>query len=167
MYKRHKYTESPQHDTEGEWVEEVNYDPYAERRLVVYKVTQWIYLMFGVIELLLALRFTLRLFGANPAAPFGAFIYGITAPFLAPFVGLFEIPQFNGSVVEIHSLVAIAVYALLSWALVRLVWILFGEIRHGHSSTRRMSTDIHRETQRDVSDVHGYDARGPHYREHG
>ncbi len=153
--ERHEHVETtPRHSTEGEYVEEVNYDPYAERRLIIHKVTQWIYLMFGMIEVLLALRFVLRLFGANPAAPFGAFVYGVTAPFLAPFVGLFDIPQFNGSVVEIHSLVAIAVYALISWALVKLVWILFGETRHGHSSSKRVDTYVRREDRENVSNVH-------------
>lgn len=159
MKEEHTHIDTPQHPAEGEYVEEANYDPYAERRLITSKVIQWIYLVFGVIEFLLALRFVFRLLGANPNAPFGAFIYGITAPFLAPFVGLFAIPQFDGSVIEIHSLVAIAIYALLSWLLVKLVWILFGETRHGYNSSRRVDTYVAREDRENVSDVRTHNIR--------
>lgn len=81
-----------------------------------------------------------RLLGANLAADFAAFIYGITAPLVAPFVGLFGTPQFNGSVLEPHSLVAIIVYALLAWLLAKLVWVVWGETRTGVTTSSRSST---------------------------
>jgi YggT family protein len=105
------------------------YDPFATRRQSAYRLIQAIYLLFGVLEALIAIRFVLRLLGANPNAGFAEFIYGITAPFIAPFVGLFGTPQANGSVLEIHSLVAIVVYALIAWLLTRLAWLAFGETR--------------------------------------
>jgi hypothetical protein len=89
-------------------------DPYAVRRMQVYKIEQAIYLIFGVLEALIAIRFVLRLLAANPNAGFAAFIYGITAPFIAPFAGLFGTPQYAGSVLEWHSIVAIIVYALIA-----------------------------------------------------
>ena len=126
----------------AERVETVATDPYAPRRDAAYRVRQAIYLLFGIIEGLIAIRFVLRLLGANPDAGFAAFVYGVTAPLLAPFVGLFGTPQYNGSVLELHSIVAIVAYALLAWVLAKLVWLLLGETRSGVSTTTsRVETD--------------------------
>ncbi len=81
-----------------------------------------IYFVFGVIESLIAIRAVLRLLGARETG-FASFIYGITGPFVAPFQGLFNEPDFGSSVIELSSLLAIIVYALLAYALVRLLYI--------------------------------------------
>jgi YggT family protein len=115
----------------------VAYDPYAARRMAGYRVTQMIYWIFGLIEGLIAIRFLLKALGANPSAGFAEFIYGITYPLVLPFVGLFGSPQAQGSVLEVHSVVALIVYALLAWLLGRLAWIIVGETRSAvktHSS---------------------------------
>lgn len=109
--------------------ETVAYDPYDRRGRSVQRATQAIYLVFGLLESLIAIRFVLRLLGANPDAGFAEFIYGITRGFLAPFNGLFGTPSFEGSVLEIHSIVAIVVYALVAWLIVKVVWLAFGETR--------------------------------------
>ena len=114
-----------------EQVESVVTDPYAQRRGTAYKVRQGIYLIFGIIEGLIAIRFVLRALGANPEAGFASFVYGITAPLLTPFVGLFGTPQSNGSVLELHAIVAIIVYALVAWGLAKVAWLLLGETRSG------------------------------------
>ncbi|MGE5601683.1 MAG: YggT family protein [Nitrososphaerales archaeon] len=106
-------------------------DPYAPRRERAYRLQQAIYLIFGIIEGLLAIRFVLRLLGANPKSGFASAIYGITAPFMAPFVGLFGQPSAGGSVVEFNTLVAIVVYALIAWVLAKVVWLVAGETRSG------------------------------------
>ena len=110
-------------------------DPYAVRRDLPLKVQNGIYLLFGILEGLLGIRFVLGLFGANPAAGFAQFIYGITGPFIAPFVGLFGQPRFEGSVFEFNSLVAILVYALIGWVLVKIVWLTMGDSRRGVRTT--------------------------------
>ena len=84
-----------------------------------------IYFVFGVIESLIAIRAVLRLLGARETG-FASFIYGVTGPFVAPFKGLFNEPGFGSSVLELSSLLAIIVYALLAYALVRLLFI-FGD----------------------------------------
>jgi YggT family protein len=84
---------------------------------------------------LLGIRFVLGLFGANPAAGFAQFIYGLTGPFIAPFVGLFGQPRFEGSVFEFNSLVAIIVYALIAWVLVKIVWLTMTDSRRGRVTT--------------------------------
>src|SRR4051794_22569956 len=81
-----------------EYVEAVASDPYARRRGSVDKLREAIYLLFGIIEGLIAIRFVLRALGAQPASTFAALVYGVTAPMTAPFVGLFGTPRFEGRV---------------------------------------------------------------------
>ena len=117
--------------------EATTYDPYAGRRAQSLKITRSIYLLFGLIEALLLIRFVLKALGANPSAGFAQFIYGITAPLVLPFYGMFGNPSAQGSVLELHSIVALIVYGLCAWLLGRLVWILVGETRsavHTHST---------------------------------
>jgi hypothetical protein len=143
MHERHEHVTHAEPGVAAERVEAVATDPYARRRGTAYKVRQAIYLTFGIVEGLIAIRFVLRLLGANPRADFAEFVYGVTAPFLAPFVGLFGTPQYNGSVLELHSIVAIVVYALLAWALAKLAWLLLGETRGGvRTSASRVDTDV-------------------------
>ena len=110
-------------------VDAVTYDPYAHKRYAAHRVQQMFWWIFGLIEGLIAIRFVLKALGANPQAGFAEFIYGLTAPLVAPFVGLFGSPQAQGSVLEMHSLVALVVYALLAWLLGKLAWILMGDTR--------------------------------------
>jgi hypothetical protein len=82
--------------------------------------------------------------GASPNADFGALIYGITAPLVQPFVGLFGTSQLDGAVFEPQSLDAIIVYALVGWLLGKVVSILMGETR-----TARVQTTTHEKTSLD------------------
>ena len=74
--------------------------------------------LFGLIEGLLGLRVILKLFGANATAPFVHWLYGVTAPLLAPFQGAFPAPELKGGfVIEFTALFAILVYALVAYLL--------------------------------------------------
>ena len=110
-------------------------DPYAERREGTLRVQKGIYLLFGILEGLLAIRFVLALLGANPAAGFAQFIYSITKPFLAPFAGLFGTARSGGSVFDVSPLVAILVYALIAWVLVKALGLVMGDSRRGVRTT--------------------------------
>jgi hypothetical protein len=100
-------------------------EPERERRIFTFKATQVVWLLFGILEALLALRFGLKLIGANPANPFAVFIYGFTSLFLFPFTGLTGTPAAGGMVLEISSVIAMVVYALIGWALERIIWVIF------------------------------------------
>lgn len=103
-----------------------------DRRQTLAKATQIIWLLTGILEALIGIRFLLKLLGANPQAGFAQFIYGITAVFLAPFIALFPSPSAAGSVLELSSLVAMLVYALAAWGVVRVMWVTLEESpRHG------------------------------------
>ena len=100
-------------------------EPARAQRIFTHKASQWIWLLFGILEALIVLRIGLKLIGANPDSPIVALIYGFTGLFLIPFVGLIESPTVGSMVLEISSLFAIAVYALIAVALERLVWLIF------------------------------------------
>ena len=112
-----------------EHAEAVAYDPFAARRMAAYRVTQLIYWIFGLVEGLIAIRFILKALGANPSAGFAEFISGITTPLVLPFLGLFANPSSGASVLELTSLVALVVYALVAWLLGKLVWIMVADNR--------------------------------------
>ena len=96
-----------------------------DQRIATIKLTQIVWLLFGLLEALIALRIGLKLIGANPANPFAAFIYALTGIFLWPFAGLVGNPGAGRLVLEVSSLVGLLVYALVAWALVKLIWVLF------------------------------------------
>jgi uncharacterized membrane protein len=126
----------------AEHSEAVVSDPYAHRRGTASKVSQAIYLIFGIVEALIVIRFVLRLLGANAEAGFASFIYRISTPLVAPFGGLFGTPQLNGMVLELEALVAIIVYGLVAWGLAKLAWLLLGETRSGvRTRSRTVDTD--------------------------
>ncbi|HEX8968396.1 MAG TPA: YggT family protein [Chloroflexota bacterium] len=126
--------------TRADQVESFAYDPYEGRRLAAYRMTQLVYWVFGLVEGLILIRAVLKALGANPAAGFAQLIYGLTAPLVGPFVGLFNNPAYQGSVLELSSIVALIVYGLLAWLIARLVWILLGETRSA-VRTRRTQVD--------------------------
>lgn len=113
------------------------YDPYANRRRSSYKLVQAIWLLFGIVVGILAIRFILKLLGANEAAGFASLIYGASEPFVAPFSNLFSNPGSSGSVLELTTLIAIIVYMLVAWLVARVIWLLAGESR---SATRTVAS---------------------------
>lgn len=83
-----------------------------------------IWFIAGILLTLLAFRFALVLLGANPNNAFANFIYSVSHPFVAPFFGLFGYSLHYGvSRLELSTLVAIAVYALVAFGLSRLFTI--------------------------------------------
>ena len=87
------------------------------------RAAQVVYVLFGFLEGLIAIRVVLKLLAANPDAGFSALIYAITEPFIALFNGVFPTPSTHGSVFEFSSVLAIIVYALLGWGIVRLIQV--------------------------------------------
>jgi hypothetical protein len=66
----------------------------------------------------------LKLIAANPNSGFAVFMYGITGPFMAPFKGLIGTPTSGGTILEVTALIAMAVYALFFWGVVRVIRIV-------------------------------------------
>jgi hypothetical protein len=100
-------------------------EPERELRIYTFKATQLVWLLFGTLETLIALRILLKLIAANPNSPIAALIYAFTDLFLFPFAGLTATPSAGGMVLEISSLFAMLIYALIAWAIERLIWVIF------------------------------------------
>jgi len=96
-----------------------------EQRIFTFKASQWIWLVFGILEALIVLRIGLKLIGANPDSPIVALIYGFTGLFLIPFVGLIGSPTSGNMVLETSSMFALGIYALIAIVFERLVWLIF------------------------------------------
>jgi len=121
---RHKKVVVQQHGDhvhEEHVVQNVN----LEYRETVYKVSQIVWLLFGGLEALIGIRVILLLIGANPANGFTAFVYQITQLFLWPFQNLIANPTFQNMTLEVTSIIAMIVYALLGWLIVRMIWVVF------------------------------------------
>src|ERR1700737_4625900 len=82
---------------------------YREGRGYNFRAIQIVWWIVGLIDTLIAIRFLLKVFGANPA-PFVRFMYDLTWPLVAPFHGIFNTDQVGRSVFEPESLVAIIIY---------------------------------------------------------
>jgi hypothetical protein len=94
----------------------------ADNKSIVGNV---IWYILGVIEILLGFRFALKLLGANPESGFVDFVYTITGILTAPFDNIIGVTSTKSgdikSVFEPSILVAMAVYALVAWGIVKLI----------------------------------------------
>jgi uncharacterized membrane protein len=110
-------TQEPGYTTTQQTVRDVA----AERRMQTFQVTRLIWGGLTLLEIMLGLRFMLKLVGANGDSFFGSFVYGTTSLFVAPFTGLFSFWSAGDSILEVTTLVAMAIYALVVWGLVRVL----------------------------------------------
>ena len=89
-----------------------------------------IYFLFGILEVLLAFRLAFKLAGASLTSGFVSFIYGLSGVFILPFVGIFHRGFAPGmetkAVFEPETFVALIVYAVVAWGIVKLIRILSG-----------------------------------------
>ena len=109
----------------GEHSELTIRDLGAEQRLRLFKAEQAVWLVFGILDVLIGIRVVLKLIGANPANAFAHFIYSIAALFLGPFFGLTRTPSSGGMVLEVSSIIAMIIYALIAWGIVRVLRLIF------------------------------------------
>jgi len=103
--------------------ERITRDVAAENRLRLFQVNRIIWSVLGLVEVLLGLRFLLKLMAANPDSGFGTFIYGITGLFVMPFTGLTPSWEYGAAILEVTTLVAMLVYALFFWGVVYVIRI--------------------------------------------
>jgi len=118
-------------------------EPEREQRIFTFKATQLIWLLFGILEAMIALRIGLKLIGANPESPIVALIYGFTYLFLFPFEGMIATPTAGTMVLELSSLFAMVIYALIAWAVERTVWVIFYRPRGPVVAVTETSTSEH------------------------
>ena len=91
-------------------------DPVVPALSPVDTIRRIVWLVFGVLQALIVLRFVLLLLGANEGNDVVAFVIGVTDPFVEPFRGMFSLDSVSGasgSVLDVAALVA-----LVAWTLV-------------------------------------------------
>lgn len=101
--------------------------PAERARGNLLRVQQAIWLVFGILVGLIGIRFLLVALGANMTLGFGAFLYAVTEPFVLPFLLLFgEQGRALGRqpALELGSLVAIIVYLLLAWVVIKIMELI-------------------------------------------
>lgn len=104
--------------------ERVTRDVAAENRIRLFQVNRIIWSVLGLVEVMLALRFILKLMAANPDSGFGTFVYGITGLLVVPFTGLVPSWASGATVLEVSTLVAMLVYAMFFWGVVYVIRIV-------------------------------------------
>jgi uncharacterized protein YggT (Ycf19 family) len=92
----------------------------------IWTANRVIALVFTVLEVLLLVRFTLKLLGANAEQALVSAIYGITEPLVAPFRGIFAQPA-GTPIVEIASLLSIIFFVLVAALIVAIVRAVTGK----------------------------------------
>ena len=109
----------------------VNIATAPAQNMSIWTASRVIALAFTVLEVLLLVRFTLKLLGANADQPLASAIYGITDPLVAPFRGMFAQPA-GTPVVEIATLLSIVFFILVAALVVAIVRAVTG--RRGDSN---------------------------------
>ena len=86
----------------------------------LYRGTQVVWYILGLIEVILAFRFVLKLLAANPSAGFSSFIYAVSYIFAAPFLNVFHATTVEGGgVFKWTTLLAMFVFFLIAWGIVK------------------------------------------------
>jgi len=133
----------PVHEYSADAVrEDIAIDHVVARRSMLNRIASVIWFVTGLLEAALGLRIVFRLLEANESSGFVRFIYNFTDPFVAPFNGIFNDPASEGAVLDTSALVAMVIYALAVWAIVRLMWLLFDRAESGaRRSVRQVHSD--------------------------
>ncbi len=118
----------------------VVYDPVSQVRRVrtvravwtgKHRAIRMVWFLAGVVDVLVGLRFLLKLLGASLAAPFVSLVYGLSEPLVGPFRGIFPMAGRGAFVFEPPSLVALAIYPLIAAGIVRAMRIASGRATTG------------------------------------
>jgi uncharacterized protein YggT (Ycf19 family) len=121
-YERERVIERPAYITPAS-ASNVNVGPTSAvvaRNDAVWAVTRIVTLLFTVLEVLLLLRFVLKLFGANANQALVSGLYGITEPLVRPFQGIFPEPS-GPPALDLAALLAVAFFFLIAALIVAIV----------------------------------------------
>jgi hypothetical protein len=121
--------------------EQVTQDVAAEQRMTLFQINRIVWAILTLLEVFLGLRFVLKLIAANPDSGFAAFIYGITNPFLSPFAALVGTPTAGAMVLEVTTLIAMVIYALIFWGIVSVI-----SIGTNRTSARTITRSVREQT---------------------
>jgi uncharacterized protein YggT (Ycf19 family) len=106
--------------------EETRHEEALTVRYAIGKLNDFIQWFIAVLEVTLAIRFILMLIGADPNNLFAGFLYALTDIILFPFRSIVRSASIHPpyQAFEWSTLIAMAIYALLFWAIGRFLRIL-------------------------------------------
>ena len=99
----------------------VEYNP-STRNVVVNRISQFLWFIYAIVAVFLAFRIVFRLLDAQ----FGEFVnlvYSVTNPMVSPFLGI--LPEAEAGGFDVPAFVALIVYAVIVWAIVTFLAIVF------------------------------------------
>ncbi len=94
-----------------------------QTKKVIFKTYQIVWYIVGIVNTVLFFRFVFKMLGANRVGVVNV-LYEITDPLALPFYGIFGVSASGDNVFEWTTLVAIAFYALVAYAIVKLLQII-------------------------------------------
>jgi hypothetical protein len=106
-----------------ESTEQIVHDVAAERWLSFIQAQRTVWTILTVLEVFLGLRFFLKWIAANPNSVFAAFLYRLTDLVLWPFAGLVGNATNGDSILEVTTLLAMLIYAVLFWVVLRVLML--------------------------------------------
>jgi hypothetical protein len=89
----------------------------------LYRGTQIVWYIIGLIEIMLAFRFILKLMGANATATFTEAVYTLSHPLVTPFGTVFNTTNISNTTFEWTTLLAMFVYLIISYGIVKIFLI--------------------------------------------
>ncbi len=92
-------------------------DAYRRIAAVVWTIT-------GFVEIVVGLRVLFKFLGANEGNGFVNFIYNVSGVFVNPFQGMVDNVTSGSSILEVNSLIAMLLFVLIAWGVMKLVWLL-------------------------------------------
>ena len=97
-------------------------------RFAVGKLSDFIQWFVFVLEVMLFIRFVLKLIGADPTNAFAGFLFALTDILLFPFSNIVTNPSVHvNEAIELTTLIGMGIYYLIYWAIKRFLRILITE----------------------------------------
>jgi uncharacterized protein YggT (Ycf19 family) len=81
----------------------------------------FINIVVGIIEVLLTFRLICKFLVVNTETPFVSWLYGVTAPLVAPFAKILPNWEFSGYAVDFATVAAMIVFALAGYLLLLVI----------------------------------------------
>ena len=120
VVRRERMTTAPVADVHSETVAADHVGTTSMYESLPARVNALLVALLLALEGLLALRFALVAFGANPASGFVEFVMDVSYPFVKPFENAFANRTWDEGVIEVNTLLAMGVWFLV-FALIGMV----------------------------------------------
>jgi len=102
----------------------------ANQNSAIARIVNIVYYLFGIVELVLVIRVLLHLVAANSGNAFANIIDTISYPFVMLFTNLVQNPVLGtSSVLELTTIIAMIVWAIIAWLVARLIWLVLSRPR--------------------------------------